>query len=231
MNMLVLLRHGQSEWNRQDRFTGWIDAPLSEHGERQAYESGAALLRAGLSFDVGYTSILTRAMTSLWRIQLAMQLPYLPVGRTWRLNDRHYGALTGCSKAEVKEQYGADQFHRWRRGFVEAPPPLGDEPQRRLLDALRAVGLPPGDVLPSAESLRDTWQRVLPFWTDALVPSLRANRRVIVVAHGNSLRALVKHIEGIGDDEIETLEMQHGQPLMYRFDSQLNVVEKTALAV
>lgn len=230
MTTLVLLRHGQSEWNRQDRFTGWIDVPLTAHGERQASEAGAALLRAGLSFDVGYTSILTRAVTSLWRIQRAMQLPYLPVGRTWRLNDRHYGALTGRSKADVKEEYGADQFRRWRRGFVEAPPPLGDEQQRALLDALQTVGLPPADTPPFTESLRDTWQRVLPFWTDELLPSLRANRRVIVVAHGNSLRALVKHIERIGDDEIETLEMLHGQPIMYRFDSQMNVVEKTLLA-
>jgi 2,3-bisphosphoglycerate-dependent phosphoglycerate mutase len=231
MSVLVLLRHGQSEWNRQDRFTGWIDVPLTEQGGQQAYDAGVALRRAGLSFDLGCTSILTRAVTSLWRIQLAMQLPYLPVTRTWRLNDRHYGALTGRNKADVKAQYGADQFRRWRRGFIEAPPALCDAQQRKLLDALQAVGLPPEDTLPSTESLRDTWQRVLPLWTDALAPSLRMNRRVIVVAHGNSLRALVKHLDGIGDDGIETLEMLHGQPIMYRFDPQLNVLEKTPLAV
>lgn len=231
MSVLVLLRHGQSEWNRQNRFTGWIDVPLTDQGAQQAQEAGAALLRAGLTFDVGYTSILTRAVSSLWHIQLAMQLPYLPVARTWRLNDRHYGALTGRIKTEVRAEYGADQFRRWRRGFIEAPPALDAEQQHKLLDALHAVGLPPGDDLPLSESLRDTWQRVLPFWTDALAPSLRANRRVIVVAHGNSLRALVKHLDGIGDGDIETLEMLHGQPIVYRFDSQLNVLEKTSLAV
>lgn len=230
MSLLVLMRHGQSEWNRQDRFTGWIDVPLTQQGECEAHEAGAALLRAGLSFDVGYTSILTRAVSSLWHVQLAMQLPYLPVARSWRLNDRHYGALTGRRKPDVRAEYGEDQFRRWRRGFMEAPPALDDERQRALLYALRAVGMPPSDNLPCSESLRDTWQRVLPLWTNALAPSLRANRRLIVVAHGNSLRALIKHLDGIGDDAIESLEMRHGKPVMYRFDAALNVLEKTTLA-
>jgi 2,3-bisphosphoglycerate-dependent phosphoglycerate mutase len=229
MGQLVLMRHGESIWNRESRFTGWIDVPLTAEGERQADAAGRALQRAGYEFDLAYTSILTRAVSTLWRIQLAMQRPFLPMVRTWRLNDRHYGALTGRVKAEVRDEVGEEQFRRWWRGYVEAPPPLDDHAQRELLAALGTIGVPADDAPPHAESLRDTWQRVLPLWQQAIAPALREGRSVLVVAHGNSLRALVKHLHAIGDDAIESLEMEHGKPTLYRFDRQLAITHREPL--
>ncbi|MFT4509292.1 2,3-bisphosphoglycerate-dependent phosphoglycerate mutase [Caballeronia sp. 15711] len=229
MSTLVLLRHGQSVWNQQDRFTGWVDVPLTEVGEREAGAAGVALLRAGLSFDVGYTSALERAASSLWQVQLAMNQPYLPIVRTWRLNDRHYGALTGQIKTDVRLRYGEDQFKRWRRGFLEAPPPLNSDRQRELFGGGQRIGMPETDRIPFTESLKDTWERIVPFWTDVLGPALRANQRVIVVAHGNSLRALIKHLEGIDDSGIAAVNVTHGQPTVYEVDGDLRATKKVFL--
>jgi 2,3-bisphosphoglycerate-dependent phosphoglycerate mutase len=228
MNRLILLRHGQSLWNREDRFTGWVDVPLTPLGERQAQAAGAVLLRAGFTFDVGYTSMLERATSTLWRLQLAMRLPYLPVARTWRLNDRHYGALTGEKKEDVKSCYGEAQFKAWRRGFHEAPPPLDPVRQHELFGP-RRNGMPDADTIPRTESLKDTWERIVPFWNDALAPALREGRRVIVVAHGNSLRALIKHLEGMGDEAVAAVDIPHGQPMIYELDMQLRAIGKTCL--
>ena len=229
MGLLVIMRHGQSAWNRDSRFTGWIDAPLTELGEAQAHDAGIALRRVGISFDVAYTSILSRAFVSLWKIQLAIDQPYLPVVRTWRLNDRHYGALTGKSKSLVRDQYGTEQFQRWRRGYFEAPPPIDEELQKEVLDRLGPMGLPSPEEMPQTESLGDTWKRLRPMWCESIAPALSGGKRVLIVAHGNALRSLVKHIDGIGDDEIEHVEMTHGHLISYEFDKRMRVQNTTTI--
>jgi 2,3-bisphosphoglycerate-dependent phosphoglycerate mutase len=219
---LVLLRHGQSTWNKQNLFTGWHDVPLSEEGRAEAAEAGRVLAEEGLRFDVVHTSLLRRAITTA---NLALEVQgqvYLPVERTWRLNERHYGALQGLDKKETAERYGAEQVKIWRRSYDVPPEPVAlDDPRHPSHDE-RYRALPP-EVLPATECLADVLVRVLPWWADHLAPELRAGHDVLVVAHGNSLRALAKHLEGMTADAVMEFNIATGVPRRYRFDDDLSV--------
>jgi 2,3-bisphosphoglycerate-dependent phosphoglycerate mutase len=223
--VLVLLRHGQSTWNAENRFTGWTDVDLSDVGVAEAHTAASLLREHGVSYDVAFTSVLKRAIRTLWIVQDEMDRMWVPVHRSWRLNERHYGALQGLDKAETAARLGSAQVQRWRRSYRSRPPAL--EPgDRRCCDGdPRYAGLRPEDV-PRTESLEDTVVRVVPCWRDSISPLLAAGERVLVVAHGNSLRALVKHLEGIGDDEIAALEIPTGVPLIYRLDGDLRPVSR-----
>lgn len=217
MSVLVLLRHGQSTWNRDNLFTGWVDVDLSEQGEAEARRAGQLLGEAGLGFDVAYTSLQKRAIRTLELALRELDALWLPVRRHWRLNERHYGALQGKNKKEVREEHGDEQLHAWRRGYDTPPPPLhADDPGHPRRDPrYRDV---PTDQLPAAECLKDVVERMLPYWHDAIAADLLAGKRVIVSAHGNSLRALVKHLDGISDDAIAELNIPTGVPLLYELD-------------
>jgi 2,3-bisphosphoglycerate-dependent phosphoglycerate mutase len=220
MSTLVLLRHGESDWNRENRFTGWVDVPLSERGMEEARAAGRLLADEGYGFDVTFTSVLTRAIqTANLALEELGQL-WLPVHRSWRLNERHYGALQGLNKKETAERYGDDQVFVWRRSYDIPPPPLGLDDERHPRHDPRYRDLAP-DVLPSGECLKDVVARMLPYWHDAIVPELRIGRRVLIAAHGNSLRALVKHLDGISDEEIPELNIPTGIPLVYELDEGL----------
>jgi len=220
MSTLVLLRHGESDWNRENRFTGWVDVPLSERGMEEARAAGRLLADEGYGFDVTFTSVLTRAIqTANLALEELGQL-WLPVHRSWRLNERHYGALQGLNKKETAERYGDDQVFAWRRSYDIPPPPLGLDDERHPRHDPRYRDLAP-DLLPSGECLKDVVARMLPYWHDAIVPELRAGRRVLIAAHGNSLRALVKHLDGISDEEIPKLNIPTGIPLVYELDEGL----------
>ncbi|MCB2224255.1 MAG: 2,3-diphosphoglycerate-dependent phosphoglycerate mutase [Actinobacteria bacterium] len=217
---LVLLRHGQSEWNLENRFTGWTDVGLTPQGEAEAARAGEQLLEEGLDFDLAFTSVLTRAIQTLHITLGVMDRLWLPVEKHWRLNERHYGALQGLNKAETAAEHGDEQVHVWRRSYDVPPPPLAlDDPRHPAHDA-RYASLAP-DVLPATESLAIVVERMLPFWHDAVVPAIRSGRRVLIAAHGNSLRALVKHLDGISDDEIPSLNIPTGIPLVYELDKRL----------
>jgi len=221
---LVLLRHGESEWNRLNLFTGWHDVELTELGEHQATQGGEALVAAGTWPDVVHTSLLRRAIHTSELALRAAERSWIPVRRSWRLNERHYGALQGLDKKETTERYGAEQTKAWRRSYDVPPPPSPlDSPEHPSHD-LRYQSLPP-DVLPASECLRDVVARVLPYWHDAVVPDLRAGLTVLVVAHGNSLRALVKHLEGISDADIAELNIPTGIPRRYVLDDALEPLE------
>jgi 2,3-bisphosphoglycerate-dependent phosphoglycerate mutase len=228
MPTLVLLRHGESVWNKENRFTGWVDVDLSEKGREEAAAAGAFLRDAAVDVDVAHTSLQQRAIKTL---QLALEGTdrlWIPVHRSWRLNERHYGGLQGKNKAEVRAEHGDDKFMLWRRSYDTPPPPMdaaGLEAQRR---DPRYADLPP-EVLPATECLKDVVGRMLPYWQDAIVPDLRCDRRVIVAAHGNSLRALVKHLDGISDDDIVRLNIPTGFPLVYELDDDLRPIRKTYL--
>ena len=225
---LVIVRHGESTWNQANLFTGWHDVPLSPAGEQEATAAGATLGEAGLWFDVVHTSLLTRATQTAERTLAALGQPWLPVERSWRLNERHYGALQGLDKKETTERYGAEQTKLWRRSYDVPPPPVEPgHPEHPSADP-RYRWLAP-DVLPGSECLKDVVARVLPYWYDVIVPQLRAGWAVLVVAHGNSLRALVKHLEGIPDDAIAELNIPTGAPRRYRFDDDLRVVDAAYL--
>ncbi|SDD72271.1 2,3-bisphosphoglycerate-dependent phosphoglycerate mutase [Paraburkholderia lycopersici] len=226
---LVVLRHAQSEWNRTNRFTGWMDVPLSEQGIAQATRIGEQMRALSLRFDLAVTSVLRRAGRSLDLIVGGCGAPTRPVVRSWRLNDRHYGALTGMDKDAAADLFGAAQVRSWRRGFVEAPPPLDAERQRVLVGQFGDAPLPHPDALPRTESLRDTLDRVLPLWEDTVTPALRNGESVLMVAHGNALRALFKHLDGIDDTRIASLEVAHAEPLMLRFDDSLRIVSRAGL--
>lgn len=220
MYKLVLLRHGESLWNRENRFTGWTDVDLTEEGCREARAAGELLAREGYAFDLAYTSVLRRAIRTLWIALDAMDLMYLPVVHSWRLNERHYGALQGLNKAETAAKYGEQQVLLWRRSYAVPPPPLArDDPRWPGRDP-RYKNLKP-DEIPLAESLRDTVARVVPFWNDSIAPAIARGRRVLVAAHGNSLRALIKHLDGISDDDIVGLNIPTARPLVYELDAQL----------
>ena len=224
MSTLVIVRHGESTWNQQNLFTGWHDVPLSPKGEVEAAAAGRTLAEAGLSFDIAHTSLLTRAVDTANRALASLGQPWLPVQRSWRLNERHYGALQGLDKKETAARHGAEQTNLWRRSYDVPPPAVPrDHPEHPATDPRYRL-LPP-DVLPGTECLKDVVARVLPYWHDAVVPQLRAGLTVLVVAHGNSLRALVKHLEGIGDDDIAELNIPTGAPRRYVFDDSLGVVE------
>jgi 2,3-bisphosphoglycerate-dependent phosphoglycerate mutase len=223
MLKLVLLRHGESTWNRENRFTGWTDVGLSSTGLQEARTAGKVLRDAGYTFDLAFTSVLQRAIRTLWHVQEEMNLLWLPVIKDWRLNERHYGSLQGLNKSEIAEYYGAEQVHLWRRGFAIRPPALNlTDPRHPRFDA-RYGKLSPNR-LPATESLQDTLFRVQECWEDVILPEMRKGGRVLIAAHGNSLRALVKHLEGLSDEAIMQLNIPTGVPLVYEFDDQLQVI-------
>lgn len=220
---LVLIRHGQSDWNLQNRFTGWVDVELSPAGVEEARRAGRQLAAAKLEFDRAWTSVLKRAIHTLWIVLREIDAAWLPVERRWRLNERHYGALQGLNKAETAAQHGDEQVQIWRRSYDIPPPPLDErDPSHPRLDRRYAEAAALG-ALPAGESLRDTLERVLPCWEAELAPALRDGERLLVAAHGNSLRALVKHIEGLSNAEISELNIPTGAPLAYALDDALAV--------
>ena len=220
---LILLRHGQSTWNLENLFTGWIDVDLSPQGLEEAQEAGRLLKAEGIPFDIAFTSVLKRAIRTLWIALDEMDLMWLPVERTWRLNERHYGALQGLDKARTVEKHGLDQVKIWRRSYDIPPPPLdATDPQHPRFDR-RYAGVGAGE-LPSCESLKDTLGRVMPFWKDRIAPELTAGRNVLVAAHGNSLRAMVKMLDRMSDEAIVELNIPTGVPLLYELDAKLEPV-------
>lgn len=223
MHKLVLMRHGESQWNLENRFTGWTDVDLTDTGREQAFQAGKLLKEKGFEFDLAYTSVLKRAIRTLWIALDAMDSMHTPTGLSWRLNERHYGALQGLNKAETAAKYGDEQVLIWRRAYAIAPNPLEpDDPRHPRFD--RRYAKIAADKLPSTECLQDTVARVLPFWNESIAPAIRAGRRVLVAAHGNSLRALIKHLDGISDDEIVHLNIPTGQPLVYELDDDLRPI-------
>ena len=216
MHQLVLLRHGQSTWNLENRFTGWVDVDLTETGVREARAAGSLLQADGFVFDVAFTSVLKRAIRTLWLVLDEMDLMWVPVERSWRLNERHYGALQGLDKAETAAKHGDEQVAIWRRSYDTPPPTLGPGGERDP----RYASLAERDV-PRAESLKDTVARFLPYWNETIAPAVRAGKRVLIAAHGNSLRALVKHLDGISDEDIVELNIPTGAPLVYDLDEDL----------
>ena len=220
MIRLVLLRHGESTWNLENRFTGWTDVDLSAGGVAEAHEAARLLAAEGLTFDIAYTSLLKRAIRTLWIALDDLDLMWLPVRGSWRLNERHYGALQGLDKAETARQYGDEQVLVWRRSY-DIPPPLLDPSDGRFPGHDRRYADLADAELPRAESLKDTVARFLPYWHEEIAPAVRAGRRVLIAAHGNSLRALVKYLDGIGDEEIVGLNIPTGVPLVYELDDEL----------
>ena len=223
MYKLVLMRHGESQWNLENRFTGWTDVDLTDLGREQARAAGQLLTAQGYQFDVAFTSVLKRAIRTLWIALDAMDAMYLPVHNSWRLNERHYGALQGLNKAETAAQYGDEQVLIWRRAYAIAPNPLDlDDPRHPKFDP-RYARLS-AEQLPATECLLDTVDRVLPFWEETIAPSIRAGRRVLVAAHGNSLRALIKHLDRVSEEDIVHLNIPTGQPLVYELDKDLRPI-------
>jgi 2,3-bisphosphoglycerate-dependent phosphoglycerate mutase len=224
MGTLIMIRHGESEWNAKGLFTGWVDARLSERGRTEAARAGQQLTDAGLQPGVMHTSVLIRAIETANIALDVAGLGWLPVRRSWRLNERHYGALQGKDKAQTRQQYGDEQFMIWRRSYDIPPPPLpDDDPLSQAADP-RYAQLP-AELLPRTECLRDVLLRMLPYWYDAIIPDLAAGQTTLVVAHGNSLRALVKHLDGISDAEIADLNIPTGMPLVYELDSRFRPVQ------
>jgi 2,3-bisphosphoglycerate-dependent phosphoglycerate mutase len=225
MYKVVLLRHGESDWNRENRFTGWTDVDLSELGQKEARAAGQLLKKEGYTFDQAYTSVLKRAIRTLNLALDEMGLLWIPVQRSWRLNERHYGALQGLNKAETAAKFGDDQVKVWRRSYDIPPPPLEKTDERfpafdpRYADVPRAA-------LPATECLKDTVARFVPYWQDVIAPSVKAGKKVIIAAHGNSLRALVKYLDGISDQDIVELNIPTGIPLVYELDDKLEAIRK-----
>ena len=223
MHKVVLLRHGESTWNKENRFTGWIDIDLSDTGVQEARASARLLKEQGYTFDVAYTSVLKRAIRTLWIVLDELDLMWIPVYRSWRLNERHYGALQGLNKSETGQKYGAEQVHIWRRSYAVQPPPLtkeddrfpGHDPRYKELDETQ---------LPLAECLKDTVGRFLPYWHETIAPTITAGKRVLIAAHGNSLRALVKYLDNISDEDIPGLNIPTGIPLVYELDDNLKSI-------
>ncbi|EKW99459.1 2,3-diphosphoglycerate-dependent phosphoglycerate mutase [Ligilactobacillus saerimneri] len=228
MAKLVFIRHGQSEWNLKNLFTGWVDVNLSEQGVEEAKAAGRKLKEAGIEFDQAYTSVLTRAIKTLhFALEESGQL-WVPETKTWRLNERHYGALQGKNKADAAAKYGDEQVHIWRRSYDVLPPLLDANDEGSALNDRRYADLDPRTV-PAGENLKVTLERVIPFWQDEIAPKLREGKNVIIAAHGNSLRALTKYIENISDEDIMNVEMATGQPVVYDLDENLNIVNKEKL--
>jgi 2,3-bisphosphoglycerate-dependent phosphoglycerate mutase len=226
MPTLVLIRHGQSAWNLENRFTGWWDVDVTEKGAAEATAAGELMAAKGLDFDTCFTSVQTRAIKTLHLALEAMGRLWLPVEKDWRLNERHYGGLTGLDKAETAAKHGADQVHIWRRSFDTPPPPLEADSPFDLSKDRRYAGI----AIPATESLKDTIARVLPYWESRIAPELRAGKRVLISAHGNSLRALVKHLSGISDEEITSLEIPTGQPIVYELNDDLTARDRYYLS-
>jgi len=228
MPTLVLLRHGQSVWNKANRFTGWTDVDLSPAGIEEARQAGRLLKSGGYTFDLTCTSVLKRAIRTLWLVLEELDLMWLPAIKSWRLNERHYGALQGLNKQETADRYGPAQVKAWRRSYDTRPPLLAaDDPRQPGRDPRYAVVEPA--LLPAGESLKDTLARVLPFWEEVIAPGLKAGRKPLIAAHGNSLRALVKHLEGISNQDIVGLEIPTGLPLVYELGPRLGVLERRYL--
>ncbi|EAH0493628.1 2,3-diphosphoglycerate-dependent phosphoglycerate mutase [Listeria monocytogenes] len=222
---LVLIRHGQSEWNKLNLFTGWHDVDLSQEGVVEAMTAGKRIKEAGLEFDVAFTSVLTRAIKTLNYVLEESDQMWVPVHKSWRLNERHYGALQGLNKQETAEKYGADQVQKWRRSYDTLPPLLEENDERQAKND-RRYQLLDTHAIPSGENLKVTLERVIPYWMDTIAPEIKEGRRVVIAAHGNSLRALVKFLEGMSDDEIMDLEIPTGVPLVYELNDDLKPVNK-----
>lgn len=225
---LVLLRHGQSTWNLENLFTGWTDVDLTEQGVAEARQAGKQLLLEGYRFDIAYTSVLKRAIRTLWLGLDEMDCMWLPVERSWTLNERHYGALQGLNKAETAQKYGQEQVHIWRRSYDTPPPPLAEDDPRHPVQDARYDTVEP-KLLPSTESLKTTLERVEPYWRAEIAPRLTNGARVLIVAHGNSLRALVKMLDGMSDQDITGFNIPTGIPLVYKLDQRLAVEERQFL--
>ncbi|MBX9869391.1 MAG: 2,3-diphosphoglycerate-dependent phosphoglycerate mutase [Burkholderiaceae bacterium] len=224
MYKIVLMRHGESTWNLDNRFTGWTDVDLTAKGVNEARQAGVLLKQAGLSFDLAYTSVLKRAIRTLWGTLDEMDLMWLPVIHDWRLNERHYGALQGLNKAETAAQYGDEQVLIWRRSYDTPPEPLALDDPRTSFDDPRYAGLSRAQI-PLTECLKDTVTRVIPAWEDSIAPAIRSGKRILISAHGNSLRALIKMLDGISDTDIANLNIPNGQPLVYELDADLKPIK------
>lgn len=224
MYKLVLIRHGESTWNKENRFTGWVDVDLTEQGNREARQAGVLLKEAGFSFDIAYTSVLKRAIRTLWHVQDEMDEMYLPVVHSWRLNERHYGALSGLNKAETARKYGDEQVLVWRRSYDTPPPALAPDDERTSHGDPRYAKVP-REQLPLTECLKDTVARVLPVWNESIAPAIKSGKRVLIAAHGNSMRALVKYLDNISDDDIVGLNIPNGVPLVYELDADLKPIK------
>jgi 2,3-bisphosphoglycerate-dependent phosphoglycerate mutase len=223
MYKLVLMRHGESQWNLENRFTGWTDVDLTDTGRQQARQAGQLLKQEGFEFDQAYTSVLKRAIRTLWIVLDELDRMYLPITPTWRLNERHYGALQGMNKAETAAQYGDEQVLIWRRAYAIAPNSLDNDDPRHPRFESRYANLDPA-LLPSSECLKDTVERVVPYWNEEIAPAIRSGKRVLIAAHGNSLRALIRHLDNVSDDEIVNLNIPTGQPLVYELDENLKPI-------
>jgi 2,3-bisphosphoglycerate-dependent phosphoglycerate mutase len=224
MHKLVLIRHGESTWNLENRFTGWTDVPLTATGVEQARQSGRLLKEAGYEFDIAYTSVLQRAIWTLWHCLDEMERTWLPEVKDWRLNERHYGALQGLNKADMANQYGDAQVLLWRRSYDTPPPSLDAADPRGQREDIRYAGLAP-EQIPLTECLKDTVERVLPCWNEVLAPAIRAGQRIVIAAHGNSIRALVKYLDGISDADIVGVNIPNGIPLVYELDAELRPIK------
>jgi 2,3-bisphosphoglycerate-dependent phosphoglycerate mutase len=225
MYTVVLLRHGESTWNKENRFTGWTDVDLTEKGRQEASEAGRLLLEGGYTFDVAYTSVLKRAIRTCWITRDEMDLLWIPVYKSWRLNERHYGALQGLNKAETAARHGEAQTKTWRRGYDVPPPPLTPDDPRHPSRDPRYKDVAP-DELPLTESLKDTVARFLPYWHESIAPAVREGRQVLIAAHGNSLRALVKYLDAVSNEAIVELNIPTGIPLVYELDGALTPIRR-----
>jgi 2,3-bisphosphoglycerate-dependent phosphoglycerate mutase len=224
MKQLVLIRHGESAWNLENRFTGWADVDLTPKGAEQALAAGENLKKAGYEFDIAYTSVLRRAIRTLWNVQDTMDLMWIPVVHSWRLNERHYGALTGLNKAETAAKYGDEQVHIWRRSYDVRPPLLEMDDERNPKNDTRYSKLDASEI-PLGECLKDNVERVLPLWNESIAPALKANKRVLLVAHGNSIRSLIKYLDQMSDEAIMEVNVPNGVPLVYELDDNLKPIQ------
>ncbi len=222
---LVLVRHGESEWNKENRFTGWTDVELSDKGRAEAIQAGELLKAEGFIFDFAYTSVLKRAIHTLWNILDQMDTQWLPVEKSWKLNERHYGALQGLNKAETAKKYGDEQVKLWRRGFAITPPELTKDDQRYPGHDRRYANLADAE-LPVTESLATTIERLIPYWTDVIKPRMAKGERILIAAHGNSIRAMVKYLDDMSEDEILELNIPTGVPLVYEFDEKMKPIKR-----
>jgi 2,3-bisphosphoglycerate-dependent phosphoglycerate mutase len=223
MYKIVLLRHGESVWNQENRFTGWRDVGLTEKGMAEAHAAGELLRKEGYAFDLAYTSVLRRAIKTLWTVLEEMDRMWIPVQHSWRLNERHYGALQGLDKAETAAKYGDEQVLIWRRAYATAPPPLADGDPRLPVGDPRYASIPAHE-LPRTECLKDTVARVLPYWNEQIAPSIKVGKSILIAAHGNSLRALIKYLDDVSDDDIVGINIPTGQPLVYELDANLKPI-------
>lgn len=223
MYKIVMVRHGQSQWNLENRFTGWTNIDLSEQGRAEAKNCGILLREVGFVFDQAYTSVLDRAIRTLWIIQEEMDSMFIPVANSWRLNERHYGALQGLNKAETAEKYGAEQVHIWRRSYDVQPPALTEDDERNAKNDRRYQDLESADI-PLCESLKDTEARMLPYWHEVIAPAVKSGKQIIIAAHGNSIRSLVKYLDNIPNDKIMEVEIPTGKPLVYELDEDLKPI-------